>query len=108
MALPFFMPTERLQQGTWMHPSRLPLGAGWKGRCCAPGCEAADVPLNVLESFCNMGYAAALSQPAEGTPVRFGFARGGPRRKSAHRFVVFMRAPAPLPQGMENSNNTCR
>jgi hypothetical protein len=80
MACPFFMPTERLQQGTWMHPSRLPLGAGWKGRCCAPGCETADVPLNVLESFCNMGYAAAcpsLPKERQYDSIRFAVAHDG-------------------------------
>lgn len=62
MACPFFMPTERLQEGRWMHPSRLPLGAGWSGRCCAPGHKNTDPSTHVLENLCNMGYASACSR----------------------------------------------
>ena len=31
MACPYFMPVEKLENGTWPHPSRLPLGSGWRG-----------------------------------------------------------------------------
>ena len=80
MACPFFMPTERLPQGAWMHPSRLPLGAGWKGRCCVPGRESAELTENVLQDFCNMGYATACpSLPKERhyDSVRFAVAHDG-------------------------------
>jgi hypothetical protein len=60
------MPTEKLLEGTWLHPSRLPLGAGWNGRCCAPGHENTNLPIDVLQGFCNMGYAAGCpSLPKE-------------------------------------------
>jgi hypothetical protein len=47
------MPTRRSQAG-WLHPSRLPLAAGWEGTCTAPGHEGTSP-----DSFeaCNLGYA---------------------------------------------------
>jgi hypothetical protein len=58
MACPFFMPVEKLENGVWPHPSRLPLGGGWSGRCTAPGHEG-EVPAQLaLQEFCNLGYAA--------------------------------------------------
>ena len=78
MACPFFMPTERLLDATWMHPSRLPLGAGWNGRCCAIGHESAELTTNVLQDFCNMGYALAcpkLPQERRFDSVRFAVAQ---------------------------------
>jgi hypothetical protein len=61
MACPFFMPTHRIEQGSWLHPSRLPLGAGWDGHCTVPG-HVGDRPheQNLKES-CNLGYAAGCS-----------------------------------------------
>ena len=58
MACPFFMPVEKLENGTWPHPARLPLGAGWSGRCTAPGHEGEIPAQTALEEFCNLGYAA--------------------------------------------------
>jgi hypothetical protein len=58
MACPFFMPTERLLQGTWIHPSRLPLGAGWNGHCDSPKNHGAELSPETVQEFCNMGYAA--------------------------------------------------
>jgi len=57
MACPFFMPIEKLEGGTWAHPSRLPLGCGWSGHCTAPGHEGEQ--LEQLEDLhsCNLGYA---------------------------------------------------
>ncbi|MGA9640692.1 MAG: hypothetical protein WBQ72_04805 [Terriglobales bacterium] len=76
MACPYFVPREILNDGSWPHPARLPLGAGWTGECCAPEHEApqdiamggtpsspvpaglATVPvLTLIRDFCNLGYA---------------------------------------------------
>jgi hypothetical protein len=57
MACPYFMPLEKLEGGNWPHPSRLPLGGGWCGHCTAPGHEGEVPAQNVLETFCNLGYA---------------------------------------------------
>jgi hypothetical protein len=51
------MPVERLENGNWPHPARLPLGGGWRGHCTAPGHEGELPAQNVLEAFCNLGYA---------------------------------------------------
>jgi len=51
------MPLEKLQNGTWPHPARLPLGCGWRGHCTAPGHEGEIPQQHVLEAFCNLGYA---------------------------------------------------
>ena len=56
MACPFFMPTEKLENGAWPHPARLPLGCGWSGHCTAPGHEGARLQPEELHS-CNLGYA---------------------------------------------------
>lgn len=66
MACPFFMPVARLENGTWPHPARLPLGSGWCGHCTAPGHEGDAPPQDVLEAFCNLGYASSCSwSPSE-------------------------------------------
>ena len=65
LACPFFMPVQKLD-GAWLHPSRLPLGAGWDGHCSAPGHEGARPSDQELQEFCNLGYAAKCSRlPAE-------------------------------------------
>ena len=61
MACPYFMPLERLEGGTWPHPARLPLGSGWRGHCTAPGHEGKVPTQDVLEAFCNLGYAGGCS-----------------------------------------------
>ena len=61
LACPYFMPLERLEGGTWPHPSRLPLGCGWRGHCTAPGHENEAPPQDILEAFCNLGYASSCS-----------------------------------------------
>jgi hypothetical protein len=66
MACPFFMPTEKLEDGGWPHPSRLPLGGGWSGHCCAAGYEGAEPAIDELREFCNLGYAVnCLRLPRE-------------------------------------------
>ena len=59
MACPYFMPVARLENGSWPHPARLPLGAGWCGHCTAPGHVGEAPPQDVLEEFCNLGYASS-------------------------------------------------
>jgi len=55
------MPVARLENGTWPHPARLPLGGGWCGHCTAPGHEGELPPQDVLEAFCNLGYASSCA-----------------------------------------------
>jgi hypothetical protein len=57
MACPFFMPVVRLENGSWPHAERLPLGCGWSGRCTAPGHEGETPSHDELREFCNLGYA---------------------------------------------------
>lgn len=77
MACPYFMPVEKLENGSWPHPSRLPLGCGWHGHCTAPGHEG-EIPAHVvLEAFCNLGYASGCEWAPRERPwdaVRFGIA----------------------------------
>jgi len=58
LACPFFVPREIVNDGSWPHPSRLPLGAGWTGNCRASGQELATADTHIRE-FCNLGYATA-------------------------------------------------
>jgi hypothetical protein len=62
LACPFFMPTHKHEDGTWLHPSRLPLGVGWKGYCTAPGHEGEIPSDEQLHQACNLGYAKACSR----------------------------------------------
>ena len=78
MACPFFVPTERMVDGLWLHPSRLPLGAGWRGHCSAPGQEAAELTDQELAEGCNLGYASSCCHLPAQRPcdaVRFSVAR---------------------------------
>ena len=75
MACPFFMPVERLQNGAWLHASRLPLGCGWTGHCTAPGHHGEAPSQQELQEFCNLGYAESCARlPPERAwdSVRFG------------------------------------
>lgn len=66
MACPYFMPVAKLENGSWPHPARLPLGAGWSGHCTAPEREGQTPPQDVVEAFCNLGYASSCSwNPAD-------------------------------------------
>ena len=66
MACPFFMPKTRFEDGGWLHPSRLPLGAGWRGECCAPGQQGTEPSNEELRELCNLGYATGcLRLPRE-------------------------------------------
>jgi hypothetical protein len=55
------MPVSKMENGAWPHPARLPLGGGWCGHCTAPGHQAEIPPQDVLEAFCNLGYASGCS-----------------------------------------------
>jgi len=76
LACPYFIPREILNDGSWQHPSRLPLGAGWSGSCCASGHEAA-VDEAHIRKFCNLGYATGcphLPPKRDWDAVRFSVA----------------------------------
>lgn len=78
MACPFFMPTNKLVDGGWLHASRLPLGGGWTGHCSAPSHEGEEPTDEELRELCNLGYAASCPRlPKERTSdaVRFSIAR---------------------------------
>lgn len=55
------MPVSKLQNGNWPHPARLPLGCGWAGHCTAEGHENQTPAQDILETFCNLGYATSCS-----------------------------------------------
>ena len=56
MTCPFFMPTERADDIAFQHPSRLPLGASWRGSCLASSHQQETLSTVELQS-CNLGYA---------------------------------------------------
>ncbi|HWY22210.1 MAG TPA: hypothetical protein VNX26_13375 [Candidatus Acidoferrum sp.] len=75
MACPFFLPTEKLVNATWLHAGRLPLGCGWNGQCTAPGHEGEIPSSEELREFCNLGYAedcGRLPRERVWDSVRFG------------------------------------
>jgi len=74
------MPLARLEHGSWPHPARLPLGTGWCGHCTAPGHEGEFPPQDVLEAFCNLGYASSCTwSPPERVWDAVRFAVSAPR-----------------------------
>ena len=76
VACPYFVPREVLNDGSWPHPSRLPLGAGWRGECCASGVEVSPLDSEIRE-YCNLGYARGcprLPQERDWDAVRFSVA----------------------------------
>jgi hypothetical protein len=77
LACPFFVPREIVNDGSWPHPSRLPLGAGWTGNCRASGQELAASDAHIRE-FCNLGYATDcphLPLRRDWDAIRFSVAR---------------------------------
>jgi hypothetical protein len=95
MACPYFMPVAKLENGSWPHPGRLPLGGGWCGHCTAPGHEGESPSQDVLEAFCNLGYASSCAwSPAERTWDALRFAVSAPndprlsRNDNAARILV--------------------
>ena len=78
MTCPFFVPTAKSEEGLWIHPSRLPLGAGWQGYCSAPGHLGARPSKDEIRDCCNLGYASAcprLPKQRRSDAVRFSIAR---------------------------------
>lgn len=57
MACPFFHPTERFEDGTWLQPPRLPLGDPCRGRCTVLVDDPIEPGLDEVRKFCNLGYA---------------------------------------------------
>lgn len=99
MACPYFLPLTRRDDLPWPHPARLPLGAGFAGRCCAPGHEGAAPSDRELQDCCNLGYAPCPRLPRDrpADSVRYGVAAD-----SAERIVitwVFERGHAPGTHG---------
>jgi hypothetical protein len=94
------MPVTRLENGSWPHPARLPLGCGWTGHCTAPGHEHAVPSQDVLETFCNLGYASRCGWAPEQRPrdaVRFAIvarpndARGKKKAQDASARILRLR-----------------
>ena len=99
LACPFFVPREILNDGSWPHPSRLPLGAGWTGNCRASGRELAASDTHLRE-FCNLGYATAcphLPQLRDWDAIRFSVARAG--REQVTIWFVCELGHAPMEHG---------
>jgi hypothetical protein len=99
LACPFFVPREILNDGSWPHPSRLPLGAGWTGECCASGLNLATSETHIRE-FCNLGYATAcpqLPRTRDWDAIRFSVAQTG-REQVTICFVCEL-AHAPIEHG---------
>ncbi len=99
LACPFFVPREILKRGSWPHPSRLPLGAGWTGSCRATGQELPVADIHVKE-FCNLGYATScphLPEARDWDAVRFSVARVS-REELTISFVCEL-AHAPIEHG---------
>jgi hypothetical protein len=77
LACAYLVPREIVNDGSWPHPSRLPLGAGWTGTCRASGHELAVSDAHIRQ-FCNLGYATACPQlppSRDWDAVRFSVAR---------------------------------
>ncbi len=55
MACPYFYPTARLDQGSWIVPPRLPLGDAYAGECRANG-NAVQPGEKHVRQICNTGY----------------------------------------------------
>ena len=78
------MPLEKLVNGSWPHPSRLPLGGGWHGHCTAAGHQTQVPSQTVLEKFCNMGYVSGCEwAPRERPCDAVRFAVAAPRGEQA-------------------------
>lgn len=83
LACPYFMPVAKLENGSWPHPARLPLGGGWTGHCTAPGHDEAIPSQDVLEAFCNLGYAGSCRwAPAQRRYDAVRFAVAAPAKNS--------------------------
>ncbi len=86
------MPVERIENGNWSHPARLPLGGGWNGYCTAHENEHHIPDATALERFCNLGYAEGcerLPQNRVWDALRFGVqAANGSQTSSTKRELL--------------------
>ena len=105
MPCPYFYPEKKAEGILWNHNSRLPLGTGWEGRCCAPGHSDDNTRVKPSEddlcNRCNLGYAAGclrLPREPEADAVRFGLVRSEGSLVSVH--FVRERNHLPLDHGM--------
>lgn len=99
MPCPYFLPTERADDLGWPHRYRLPLGDGWKGKCCASS-EAKPASDAELTNGCNLGYArecGRLPQAREADAVRFSVTRD--RDGAIHLFWLTERDHLPVKRG---------
>lgn len=100
LACPYFMPTHKSEDAAWLHPSRLPLGAGWSGHCCAPNHESTTPSDQSLRDHCNLGYAVAcphLPKERAADAVRFSVARD--RGTQLELWFIFERNHRPAGHG---------
>jgi hypothetical protein len=78
MPCPYFIPTAPFDDAGFSHPQRLPLGAGFRGLCGAPGhAHSAPTDEELMQS-CNLGYArncSRLPQDRHSDAVRFSILR---------------------------------
>lgn len=89
------MPREILNDGSWAHPSRLPLGAGWSGACGARAEEITPAETHTRD-FCNLGYASAcphLPQGRDWDAVRFSVAGATTEQITLHFACELGHAP---------------
>ena len=94
------MPTERLFEGAWIHPARLPLGSGWTGHCTAPGHEGVTPEPETLHQNCTLGYASScprLPTQRDSDAIRFSVLRENETRISL--VYVFERNHEPAGHG---------
>jgi hypothetical protein len=99
LACPYFVPREIVNDGSWPHPTRLPLGAGWSGNCGASGHDISISDAHSRE-FCNLGYAtgcAHLPEHRDWDAIRFSVSRAG-REQVTFSFTCEL-AHAPVEHG---------
>jgi hypothetical protein len=99
LTCPYFVPSEVLNDGGWPHPSRLPLGAGWKGSCCA-ATEGITPSDETLHGSCNLGYARECQHlPVERDWDAVRFVVASSSREQITLTYVCERAHAPVEHG---------
>jgi hypothetical protein len=57
VACPYFYPVERIHDGAWIQPPRLPLGGPYSGVCRAVEGDLFQPGESALRECCNIGYA---------------------------------------------------
>ena len=119
MTCPYFVPREIVYDISWPHPTRLPLGAGWTGSCCASGnastanshplaadenapglSREAALDSSLLRDFCNLGYATKcpnLPHDRDWDAIRFSVASSS--REQITVFYVCEKSHEPAAHG---------